>query len=243
LSADTSVVFRVEGLAKSFGGFKALNGVDLALGPGEVRAVIGPNGAGKTTLVNVVSGLLRPSAGRIFLAGENITGASAQRRARLGLSRTFQITSLFRGLTVAEHLTLAFRGTEAGRRAVGGEELLDDLGLGPMRERKVETLSHGDQRILEVAMGLAARPKLLLLDEPTAGMSVVETAAMIGLINRRLRGRVSVIVIEHDMNVVMKTADRITVMSNGGVIAEGPPRDILGDPRVKEVYLGSAVGP
>jgi branched-chain amino acid transport system ATP-binding protein len=241
---EPMALFRIEGVSKSFGRFNALTNVTLQVGPGETRAIIGPNGAGKTTLANVVSGVLWPTSGRIYLAGAEVTRFSPQRRARMGLARTFQLTSLFRGLTIAEHIRLASRGTgrfhSADRPPAEPWELLHDVGLEAMADRTVETLSHGDQRILEIAMTLALQPKLLLLDEPTAGMSVVETGNMVELINRRLKGRVSVIIIEHDMKVVMRTADQITVLANGAVAAEGVPDRILRDPLVREIYLGSA---
>lgn len=231
--------FTVESVGKTFGGFHALSDVSLLVGQGEIRAIIGPNGAGKSTFVNVVSGVIRPTTGRIFIAGTDVTDMSPQGRARIGLARTFQITSLFRGMTVGDHLKLASRGT--GRRtADDGLEWLRVFGLEGIAARTVETLSHGDQRILEIAMALALRPKLLLLDEPTAGMSVAETEATINLINSRLRGELSIIIIEHDMSVVMRTADRITVLAAGRVAAEGAPAAILSNPLVREIYLGSA---
>jgi branched-chain amino acid transport system ATP-binding protein len=232
-------VFRVESVGKMFGSFRALGDVSLSVREGEIRAIIGPNGAGKTTFVNVVSGVIRPTTGRIFVAGTDVTALTPQRRARIGLARTFQINSLFRGMTVGDHITLAARGN--GRRQAGdASTLLRQFGLEAMAARTVETLSHGDQRTLEVAMALALRPKLLLLDEPTAGMSIAETEATIQLINTHLRGELSIIIIEHDMSVVMRTADEITVLAGGRVAAEGTPAAILSNPLVREVYLGSA---
>jgi branched-chain amino acid transport system ATP-binding protein len=232
-------VFRVESVGKMFGSFRALSDVSLSVREGEIRAIIGPNGAGKTTFVNVVSGVIRPTTGPVFVAGTDVTALAPQRRARIGLARTFQITSLFRGMTVGDHIQLAARGN--GRRQAGDAlELLRQFGLEAMAGRTVETLSHGDQRILEVAMALALRPKLLLLDEPTAGMSIAETEATIHLINTHLRGELSIIIIEHDMSVVMRTADEITVLAGGRVAAEGTPAAILSNPLVREIYLGSA---
>lgn len=232
-------VFSVESVGKTFGGFRALSDVSLRIREGEIRAIIGPNGAGKTTFVNVVSGVIRPTTGRVMLAGTDVTALSPQRRARLGLSRTFQITSLFRGMTVLDHVKLAMRGKGGGAEEM---DLLDQFGMVALSGRTIETLSHGDQRILEIAMAISLRPKLLLLDEPTAGMSIAETESMIRLINERLRGSVSIIIIEHDMSVVMRTADQITVLAAGRLAAEGPPDAILSNPMVKEVYLGSAAG-
>lgn len=223
-----------------FGAFQALKDVSLGVHHGEVLAIIGPNGAGKTTFINIVSGVFRPTSGRILLEGADITAFSPQRRTRLGLSRTFQITSLFRGMTVAEHMQLAVRGSDA----LGHEraELLEQMGLAKSAERQVDTLSHGDQRILEMAMAMATKPKVLLLDEPTAGMSVAETDNMIRLICDRLRSKAGVIIIEHDMSVVTQTSDKVTVLAAGAVAASGLPEAVLRDPLVKELYLGSAAG-
>lgn len=230
----------MEGVSKIFGAFQALSDVSLGVRAGEIRAIIGPNGAGKTTFVNIVSGVYKPTRGRIWLDGKDITAYSMQHRARLGLARTFQITSLFRGMTVAEHMELAVRGGDAD--GVGRAGLLSRMGLEELADREVNTLSHGDQRILEMAMAMATKPKVLLLDEPTAGMSIAETDKMIRLIQERLRGEVGVIIIEHDMNVVTQTADQITVLAAGAVAASGLPGEVLRDPLVKELYLGSAQG-
>lgn len=240
MRAANDQAFFVEDVSKSFGAFQALRNVSLNVRPGEIRAIIGPNGAGKTTFVNVVSGVLRPNKGRIILDGADITALSPQRRTRMGLSRTFQITSLFPGMTVAEHMQLAARGLRS--QADDRSELLRQMGLAAMLDREVDTLSHGDQRILEMAMAMALKPKLLLLDEPTAGMSIAETENMIRLINDRLRGRISVIIIEHDMSVVTRTADQVTVLAAGAVAADGSPDAVLRDPHVKEIYLGSVAG-
>lgn len=232
-------MFRVKSVGKTFGSFRALSDVSLSVREGEIRAIIGPNGAGKTTFVNVVSGVIRPTTGRIFVAGTDVTALTPQRRARIGLARTFQITSLFGGMTVGDHIKLAARGN--GRRQAGDPlKLLRQFGLEGMAARTVETLSHGDQRILEVAIALALRPKVLLLDEPTAGMSIAETEATIHLINTHLRGELSIIIIEHDMSVVMRTADQITVLAGGRLAADGTPAAILNNPLVREIYLGSA---
>ncbi|EXL02419.1 branched-chain amino acid ABC transporter substrate-binding protein [Aquamicrobium defluvii] len=230
--------FAVEGVSMSFGAFRALNDVSLDVGHGEIRAIIGPNGAGKTTFVNIVSGIFKPTSGRVTLEGRDITTLSPQRRARLGLARTFQITSLFKGMTVSEHLQLAVRDADADGET--RRELLEQMGLATFADREVDTLSHGDQRILEMAMAMVLKPKFLLLDEPTAGMSIAETDRMIRLIIERLRGRIGVIIIEHDMNVVTQTSDKVTVLAAGAVAASGLPQDVLRDPHVKEIYLGSA---
>jgi branched-chain amino acid transport system ATP-binding protein len=230
--------FAVEGASMSFGAFRALNDVSLDVGHGEIRAIIGPNGAGKTTFVNIVSGIFKPTSGRVTLEGRDITALSPQRRARLGLARTFQITSLFKGMTVSEHLQLAVRDADGDGET--RRELLEQMGLAAFADREVDTLSHGDQRILEMAMAMVLKPKFLLLDEPTAGLSIAETDRMIRLIIERLRGRIGVIIIEHDMNVVTQTSDKVTVLAAGAVAASGLPQDVLRDPHVKEIYLGSA---
>jgi branched-chain amino acid transport system ATP-binding protein len=230
--------FAVEGASMSFGAFRALNDVSLDVGHGEIRAIIGPNGAGKTTFVNIVSGIFKPTSGRVTLEGRDITALSPQRRARLGLARTFQITSLFKGMTVSEQLQLAVRDADGDGET--RRELLEQMGLAAFADREVDTLSHGDQRILEMAMAMVLKPKFLLLDEPTAGMSIAETDRMIRLIIERLRGRIGVIIIEHDMNVVTQTSDKVTVLAAGAVAASGLPQDVLRDPHVKEIYLGSA---
>ena len=240
MSGASHPVFSVEGVSKSFGVFNALTDVSLSVRHDEIRAIIGPNGAGKTTFVNIVSGVYRPSKGRVILDGTDITGLPPQKRARLGLARTFQIASLFRGMTVAEHMELAVRGLDRDRRERA--ELLDRMGLSGLADRDVQTLSHGDQRILEMAMAMVLKPKFLLLDEPTAGMSVAETDRMIRLIADRLRGKVGVIIVEHDMSVVTQTSDQVTVLAAGAVATSGTPDVVLRDPLVKELYLGSAAG-
>jgi len=238
LHQASNPAFAVEGVSMSFGAFRALSDVSLDVGHGEIRAIIGPNGAGKTTFVNIVSGIFKPTSGRVTLEGRDITTLSPQRRARLGLARTFQITSLFKGMTVSEHLQLAVRDADADGET--RRELLEQMGLAAFADREVDTLSHGDQRILEMAMAMVLKPKFLLLDEPTAGMSIAETDRMIRLIIERLRGRIGVIIIEHDMNVVTQTSDKVTVLAAGAVAASGLPQDVLRDPHVKEIYLGSA---
>ncbi|MCV9938345.1 ABC transporter ATP-binding protein [Boseaceae bacterium BT-24-1] len=229
-----------------------LKGVDLQVGEGTVHAVIGPNGAGKTTLVNIITGVHSPSAGSIRFAGEQVASLSVHQRARRGLARTFQITNLFGDLTVRENISVALAGARRHRfkrlsdaeleyaRSTTVEELLGLVGLQAASEVKAEILSHGDQRLLEVAVALACQPKMLLLDEPSAGMSPAETQAFISLVNTRLRGRVTIVLIEHDMAVVMGTADRICVLAGGSVLADGMPSEIMQNTYVKEAYLGRA---
>lgn len=240
-------VLTVTDLSKQFGGFSALRNTTLSVRGGATHAIIGPNGAGKTTLVNVISGLLKPSSGKITLADEDITHASAYHIARLGLVRTFQITSLFADLTVYDNIDVAFVARKKYRlpRLTGAhgvvndpEEVIQLVGLEAVRDQKVGDISHGDQRLVEVAMALSAEPQILLLDEPTAGMSPLETQRFITLVNTRLKSRYTIVLIEHDMEVVMQTADRLSVLSNGSVLAEGTPEEIMENPVVQEAYLG-----
>jgi branched-chain amino acid transport system ATP-binding protein len=227
------------GLTKSFGSLVAVDGVNLALAEGEVRAVIGPNGAGKTVLLHLVSGLLSPTGGRILLDGADVSRLDVVDRVRRGITRSFQITNLFPNLTAAENVRLAAQR----RTRVGIEdrvrELLDLVGLGFASRLYPPQLAHGDQRHLEIALALAPGPRLLLLDEPTAGMSLGETGrttALIRTINRE--AGVTIVIVEHDMRVILEVADRITVLDRGRVLAEGTPRDVAADPRVREAYLG-----
>lgn len=236
----------VSGVGKTFGGFVALHDVTLAVRKGTTHAIIGPNGAGKTTLINAISGLIKPDAGQIRLGEKDITSEPAYKVARAGLVRTFQITSLFPDLTVLENVEVAlnaarqFRLEDTGRETPqeSARELLSRFGLDRIASRPVAQLSHGDQRILEVAMALAARPAIILLDEPTAGMSPDETERFIGLLTKTLKGRYTLVLVEHDMDVVLRTADHITVLSAGTVLADDKPEAIMADPRVQEAYLG-----
>lgn len=243
-------VLRVEDLSISFGGLQALHKLNLVVEEGERRAVIGPNGAGKTTFFNLISGILSPTSGRIHLSGKDITGTPPHQRARLGLARTFQITSLFPSLSVQENVFLAVLAHSQGRlrmlRTVTpsgplfdrARELLETWDFWGRRATVVRTLSYGEQRQIEVLMGLAGAPKLLLLDEPTGGMSEAETQAMCRMIQNLSRD-VTVMFIEHDMNVALGLADRVTVLSDGCVLMEGTPDEIKGHPKIMEVYLGA----
>lgn len=241
-----TVALSVAGLGKRFGGFVALRDVSFDVAENSTHAIIGPNGAGKTTLVNTISGLLKPESGSIRLGDRDITKEPAYIVAREGLVRTFQITSLFSDLTVKENLDVALhacRKFRIPRLAPGfvaqtSEQLLERFGLERIASRPVAHLSHGDQRILEVAVALAAEPAIILLDEPTAGMSPDETERFTSLIAGTLKGRHTLVLIEHDMDVVLRTADHITVLCAGMVLASDEPKAIMADPSVQEAYLG-----
>ncbi len=240
----------VAGLTRDFGGLRALDGITLDVEGGERRVILGPNGAGKTTLFNCVTGLLRPTAGRIRLFERDVTALSPHRRARLGLGRTFQITTLFPRLSVLDNALLAVQGSDAARfmvhrprtsfRHLGerADALLAEWGLGGRRDVPARQLSYGEQRQLELVLALAGRPRVLLLDEPTAGLSPAETASVVASV-RRLPGHVTILLIEHDMDVALGLADRVTVLHHGQVIADGPTERIRRDARVAEIYLGA----
>jgi branched-chain amino acid transport system ATP-binding protein len=238
-------------LKKHFGGLRAVDGVDLEARPGERRAIIGPNGAGKTTLFNLITGHLRPDEGTVTFDGRDITGLSTHQIARMGIGRAFQITNIFPGLTVFENVQLGFlchrresrdffRPAE-GRHAQEVRDILEAVGLARHERDLAGTLSHGDQRALELAISLALEPKLLLLDEPTAGMAPAETRRTMDLVRRIAAERhLTLLFCEHDMEVVFGTADRILVMHQGRPLAEGTPEEIRGDPEVRRVYLGDS---
>jgi branched-chain amino acid transport system ATP-binding protein len=241
----------VERLTKNFGGLAALNRVDLTIAPGERRALIGPNGAGKTTLFNLISGTLTVSSGRLLLFGEDITRQAPHARARLGLARTFQITTLFPRLTVLDNVLLAVQALDPvkhvfyrRRRAYPrllerAHALLAQWRLDTQADVPVRELSYGEQRQLEIIMAVASGPRLLLLDEPTAGLSPAETAVVAGII-KTLPRDMAMLVIEHDMDVAFELADRITVLYQGRVLTEGDGAAIRKNPQVNEIYLGSA---
>ena len=240
---SASPALSLVGVSKSFGDLAVLKNVDFSIEKGQSGAIIGPNGAGKTTLVNIISGVFRPNGGAIHLDGENIVGFDPYQIARKGLVRTYQITSLFLDMTVRENVEIALIARRKYRRAASAKsagvgELLDLIGLGDLDDRLVHELSHGDQRLLEVGVALAFNPEILLLDEPTAGMSPAETERFINLVNAKLRGRCTMILIEHDMDVVMRTADRVCVLAGGTVIAEDVPERIGQSQFVREAYLG-----
>lgn len=239
-------------LHKDFGGIAATSDVDLDLMPGEIHAVIGPNGAGKTTLIAQLSGDLMPDSGRIMFEGRDITRLAPYRRSLLGLARSFQITSVFMNMSVRDNVALAvqahqghsYRFWQPAQRDRAliepAREALDKVRLGDREDVIASALSHGERRQLEIAMALATNPKVLLLDEPMAGMGVEESAAMVTTL-KRLKGAQPMLLIEHDMDVVFALADRITVLVYGQVIATGKPKAIRNDKAVRKAYLGDAV--
>jgi branched-chain amino acid transport system ATP-binding protein len=248
--AAASPALTLMDVSKAFGGIRAVDGVSLQVQPGERRALIGPNGAGKTTLFHLISGELPLTAGRILLFGQDVTRLPPHRRAALGLARTYQITNLFPQLTVLDNCLLAvqaltpiklhlhrplsrYPGLFERARAV-----LAAVGLADKEGERVRHLSHGEQRQLELALALAGQPKLLLLDEPTAGLSPAESQLITALL-KRLDARLTLLIIEHDMDVAFALADRITVLHYGKVIADGLAEAVKADPLVQRLYLGS----
>jgi branched-chain amino acid transport system ATP-binding protein len=244
-----SYALETVGLEKRFGGLTATNKVSLRLQPGVRQALIGPNGAGKTTLVNQLSGVLAPTSGKILLEGRDITGVAAHKRVGLGLTRTFQITQLFGALTPLETVCLAVlqrRGFGArmfgrvGRHAEVTEEaaaLLESFGLTDVMERETRLLAYGRQRLLEIAVALAARPRVLLMDEPAAGVPEDERREVLSIIAALPRD-VTILLIEHDMDLVFAFAERISVLVGGALLTEGTVAEVAADPRVREAYLG-----
>ncbi len=244
-------VLRARALSKRFSGFVANDGVDLRLPRGARHALIGPNGAGKTTLINLLTGGLAPTAGDVFLGEERVTGLSQHERVKRGLTRTFQINTLFPGLTVLESVVLAicerqgltrvWHQTVARQHEAIAEarELLRELELSSEADAVTGRLAYGKQRLVEIALALATRPSVLLLDEPAAGIPSEASRELFGVLER-LPPDVSVLLIEHDMDIVFRFAEHITVLANGKVLAAGPPEAIAADPRVREVYLGEA---
>jgi branched-chain amino acid transport system ATP-binding protein len=245
-------ILRTDRLCRSFGNLVVTDHVSLTVEPGERHVIIGPNGAGKTSLINQIGGQLEPSEGRIFFDEINITGWPPDRICRFGIARTFQRNNLFVNLSAIENLRLAVEARRGnplnffspverfGPLIERAEELMRRVHLGGSRTRPTRSLSYGEQRQLEIGIALAGEPKLLLLDEPTSGMSPAETGRMIGLI-ASLPRTLAILMIEHDMNVVFSVADRITVLCYGEVIATGTPADIQANQRVREVYLGTAM--
>jgi branched-chain amino acid transport system ATP-binding protein len=246
-------VLELRNVSKRFGGVVATDDVTLEVGRGEVHALIGPNGAGKTTLVAQISGQLAVDTGRIVFEGEDITPLKAHARVRAGLARSYQVTSLFRRFSVLENLALAVQARSgssfsfwrplAAETALEDEAraLADEIGLSEKIDAAAANLAHGEQRALEVGLALATRPRLLLLDEPMAGMGPQESARMLALIEgtrERMGERLTVLLVEHDMDAVFRLATRISVLVNGRLVASGSPQAIRGDPEVRKAYLG-----
>jgi branched-chain amino acid transport system ATP-binding protein len=248
----SAALLEVRALQKRFGGVVATDGVTLDVRRGELHALIGPNGAGKTTLIHQLSGFLAPDAGEILFDGANVVGRSFHDRVHLGLARSYQITSIFKAFTVLDNVALAVQARSgssfsfwkplAAERALFDEAraLLDQVGLGARAEALAGNLAHGEQRQLEVGLALATQPKLLLLDEPMAGMGPDESERMIELV-QELKKSIALLLIEHDMDAVFRLADRISVLVNGRVIATGAPAEIRENAEVKRAYLGEDV--
>lgn len=251
IAAGAQPAIEVENLRVSFGGFHAVDGVSLTVPIGERRAIIGPNGAGKTTLMRVIGGALRPAGGRVACLGQDITHLPEHRRSHLGIARTYQITNLFRHLTVLENVCLGVLGLSP-RKWVSRRPLsrfpdiqekamghLEAVGLGHRAQELVANLSYGEQRQLELAVALAGDPKVLLLDEPAAGLSPAERQAMSEQITEIPRD-ITVIMVEHNMDLVMAFADRVTVLHHGKIVADGTPGEIRTNSEVRSVYLGGS---
>ena len=244
----SEAVLRTENLTKRFGGLTAIDNLSISLSPGRIHAIIGPNGAGKTTFFNLVTGLLSPSSGRIFFRGRDITGCRPYVISRMGIKRTLQVKSVFPDLNVADNLWITrqarnrflnpFRAAASDRETgMRVEQTLEQIGLSALAERPAGTLSYGDVAMLEIGMALISEPSLLLLDEPTCGMSPAETSRAVAKI-RDLARSIDIVIIEHDMDVVFGLADDITVFAQGAILASGNPAVIADDERVREAYLG-----
>lgn len=250
-SSNEGVALRATGLTKDFRGFRAVNDVDLTVAEGGVHALVGPNGAGKTTLFNLLTGFLTPTSGTITVRGEDVTGLQPEQIAHKGVARSFQITSLFDSLKPREHVELALQSrTSLGKRfwrseqlmrqfRPRAEELLEQVGLTHLAEKPAGELAYGQKRALEMALVLALDPAIMLLDEPTAGMGIEDVTRTIELVRRIAVGR-TVVFVDHNMHVVGSLADRVTVLQQGRVLAEGTYDEVRKDPRVITAYLGEA---
>lgn len=252
MNSMENVVLHVADVHKSFAGLHALSDIDLSVREGETHAIIGPNGAGKSTLLNVCIGRLRPDSGHVVFDGENLTGKHPHEINQLGVVRVFQTPEIFPELTLLENVMVPILAKRDGsfklnwfRRFAGesevrdqAEKILTDLGLGKLVGNEAGSLSRGDKRRLELAMGLSQQPRLLLLDEPTAGMARHDTNATIDLLKQIKSTGMTKVIIEHDMHVVFSLADRISVLAGGRIICQGTPDEVKSDPRVKEAYLG-----
>ena len=242
--------FQVQNLSKSFGALMAVAGVDLAVNQGETVSIIGPNGAGKTTMFNLITGVFPPDAGKVIFQDKDVTKLTPDKKCHLGLARSFQITNIFQGLSVFENVRLASQGNlgklglfasvKSWREPMDeAERILRDMNLWELRDDLAGNLSHGDQRYLEIGLALAAKPSLLLLDEPTAGMTPSETQATIDLL-KVIRERVTILLIEHDIEVVFQLSDRIIVLHQGQLLAQGLPEEVRCNPEVQAAYFGDA---
>jgi branched-chain amino acid transport system ATP-binding protein len=247
IGADPVPILETKGLTVRFGGLTALDNVDFAVAPGELRAVIGPNGAGKSTFFNCLTGVQRPSAGQIRFGGEDVTGLSPDRVSQKGIARSYQITNILPNATTLENARIAAQSRRHGWSLLShyrrfrdiidkAAAALDMVGLLAKADVLAANLSHGEQRNLEIAIALSTEPRLLCLDEPTAGMSAAETQETTELV-RRIARDLTILIVEHDMQIVMELAHRITVLHYGHILAEGTPAEIQEDPRVLEVYL------
>jgi branched-chain amino acid transport system ATP-binding protein len=244
---------RIDGLSKHFGGVAAVDNVSFGVSVGEHLVIIGPNGAGKTTLFNLVNGQLVPTSGRIYFFGRDVTTLATHVRAKIGMARAFQIISLMMGLTVLDNALLTSHGIgphvfQTWRPVMGYDQLrekvretLEALNLWDRRDVLVKNLSHGDQRRLEIGLGLAVQPRLLLLDEPSAGLTKEEGMEVISII-KNLGSDITVLMVDHDMEMVFEVAERIIVLHYGQIIADGTPKEIQADQRVREIYMGLAEG-
>ncbi len=244
-----TVCLVLQGLTKNFGGLRAVDHVDLEVKAGERRGIIGPNGAGKTTLFNLICGEFPPSDGRIVHFGKDVTRIPAHKRIALGIARTFQITNLFPNLTVLKNVLLAAQGLERTKYVMylpissyshlyeKSERLLEEFELWEKRDILVKNLSHGDQRQIEICLALVGQPRLLLLDEPTAGLSPAETLSFTTML-KKLDPDMTILLIEHDMDVAFEFAENITVLHQGSLIASGNNEDIKANTKVQEIYLG-----
>ena len=251
-SVSSGNALELRGVTKMFGALAAIRDITLTVGSGERHAVLGSNGAGKTTLFNCVTGDFFPTHGSIRLFGEDVSRFPAHERIRRGLRRTYQISLLFDGLTVADNVYLACRGVSRGRfsflrpRAndvllARADELIEAVNLSPQRDTAVANLSYGQQRQLEIALALAGAPRIILFDEPAAGLSPTERGELVSILND-LPDHIGYIIIEHDMDVALRVADRVTMMHNGTIFKNGTPEEIENDPEVQELYLGDGHG-
>jgi branched-chain amino acid transport system ATP-binding protein len=247
VDSGPATLLRTEDLILRFGGLTALNRVNFEVGRGEMRAIIGPNGAGKSSFFDCLTGVLRPSSGRIVFNGDDITGLSPDRISRQGMARSYQITNILPNSSTLENVRIAAQSRRHGWNMLNhhlayrdilekAEAVLSSVGLWDKKDELAANLSHGEQRNLEIGIALATEPQLLCLDEPTAGMSSAETRDIVELV-RRIAQNLTILIVEHDMQVVMELADRITVLHYGEILAEGTPAEIQRNPRVLEVYL------